>query len=557
MSAGTVKLTIDGQTVEVTKGTTILQAAEKLGIHIPRYCYHPGLEIVGICRICQVEIKGVPNPVISCYALAEDGQEVFTKSPMVERVRRADLEFLLINHPIDCPICDTSGECDLQNYYMTDGKHRSRLRHHKINRLKKTRIGARVVLDQERCILCSRCVRFLKDVTSTHELGFFGKGDRSYIDVVDGKALDGNIYAGNVVDLCPVGALTDDDFRFKCRVWYLKVAPSICPHCSNGCNIEIHFNTELCWKNDGKRIMRIKPRFNPHVNDYWMCDIGRYDYDFAENPTRLERPLVRRGDAQVETTWDEALKIAAERLQPLRVDKGCELAGCIPTPWMTNEAAFLFRKLFVDILGIEHVGFRKNGGEVGGDGFLLRNDRSPNRLGLELIVSEASRGGVPSEEVFRMAADNVLRILVCVECIPDRLPPEELIDAAAKGVDFLMVFASNASTLTERADLVLPVSPWSEENGTWVNWLGRLQWVTPALGPKGYSKNAVEAVALIGRRLGVDLGDGKSRTTFDELAKEISVFGGISYDDLVESGAGLPGYPGSRLEESSGRRERD
>ncbi len=553
MSGETVKLAIDGKPVEVPKGTTILQAAEKLGIHIPRYCYHPGLEIVGICRICQVEVKGSPKPVIACYMQAQDGMEVFTDTELVRRTRSADLEFLLLNHPIDCPICDTSGECDLQNYYMTDGKHKSRLRHRKINRKKKTRIGQQVVLDQERCILCSRCVRFLRHVSKTHELGFFGRGDWSYIDNVEGKTLDGNIYSGNIIDLCPVGALTDDDFRFKCRVWYLERSPSICPHCANGCNTIVEYNTELCWKNDGKRIMRIKPRFNPHVNDYWMCDVGRYNYDWAEQPSRIIRPYHQKSGVCDEITWDEALETAAEKLEEARSGDGPPAIGVVPSPWMTCEAAYLFRKLFVDGLGTKDVGFRKDAGPEGGDGLLFRNDPNPNRLGLELLGAGGPAGGMRRDELLEKAAGGAYRVLVVVEDYPatDRMPPEDLVRRAAEATDFVIVFASNAGSFTEHADLVLSVCPWSEDHGTWVNWRGRVQRLTPALPPKGYTRITVEALAMLASSLRVDLGEGRPVDTFARLAGEVKAFSGLTYGELGEHGTQLRGYSGTKRDESA------
>jgi NADH-quinone oxidoreductase subunit G len=548
-----VHLTIDGMPVEAPKGTTILQAAEMIGIHIPRYCYHPGLEIVGICRICQVEVEGFSKPMISCYTRVEEGQKVLTKSPLAERSRRSDLEFLLVNHPIDCPICDTSGECDLQNYYMTDGKHKSRLRNHKVNRRKRKRIGQNVVLDQERCILCSRCVRFLKDVTGTHELGFFGRGVDSYIDVVEGKSLEGNVYAGNVIDLCPVGALTDDDFRFKCRVWYLSTAPSVCGHCANGCNIEVHYNIERCWLNDGKRIMRIKPRYNPNVNGHWMCDIGRYNYDFAEQPSRVKRPLVARDGAQVEITWDEALGIAAQWLLGEEGnDGGKKGIAFIPSLWMTNEAAWLAKKVFLESLGAAAVGFRKGEGESGGDGLLLRNDRNPNRLGLELIGLDDAGRGLPKDDLLKKAAEGQFGVLVYMQDLPDRVPPAGVIEAAAKGVERLIVFAPNESALTRRAHLVLPICPWSEDHGTWVNWRGRVQWLTPALPPIGYAKIASEALALLGERAGHPCGDGSPTATFELIARDVPAFSGIRWDDLKGSGVALAGYEDKKWTGRSG-----
>lgn len=541
MNRETVLIKIDGNEISVPRGTTILQAAEKLGIHIPRYCYHPALTTVGSCRICQVEVAGAPGPVIACHAQAMDGSEIFTDTDLVRRVRSGVMEFLLLNHPIDCPICDTSGECDLQNYYMTDGKHRSRLRHSKIDRTKRKRIGANVVLDQERCILCSRCVRFLASVTGTNELGFFGKGSESYIDLANGKTLDGNQYAGNVIDLCPVGALTDDAFRFRCRVWYLKRAPSVCPHCANGCNIEVHYNSDLCWKNEGKKIMRIKPRFNPHVNGHWMCDIGRYEFDFAENSTRLGRPLVTRQGGQEEVPWDEALRVAAGRLKGARDDDGSFSIALIPSPGMTNEAAYLLRKVFIDHLGVRTTGFRKGEGGTGGDGMLLRNDQSPNRLGLEIIGCDGPEGGISREEMFRQVGEGKFKVLVFFQDLIHSVPPADLVGFESKGAEFIIVLASNTSPFTELADLVLPVSPWTEDNGTWVNWQGRVQWVTPVLPPIGYSRNTAEVLAMLGDMMGIDVSDGESTATFDRLAREVKEFSGLSHENLKEYGAALNG----------------
>ncbi|MFC1572265.1 2Fe-2S iron-sulfur cluster-binding protein [Candidatus Eisenbacteria bacterium] len=546
MSSEMIRLSIDGRPIEVPAETTILQAAEKLGIFIPRYCYHPGLDIVGSCRMCQVEIKGNPKPAISCHVRVQPDQEVFTDSPLVRRSRRAVLEFLLLNHPIDCPICDASGECDLQDFYMTDGRHKSRLRLPKLNRKKATRLGPTIVLDQERCILCSRCVRFLRDITRTHELGFFGRGSTSYVDVVDGGSIEGNPYAGNIVDICPVGALTDESFRFKCRAWYLSEAPSICPHCATGCNTSVQFNTELCWKNDGKRIMRIMPRFNPQVNDYWMCDIGRHNHDWAEEQTRIKRPLRLSSGAAEEITWEEALSFAIPNLTGLPDREGGKPIAALPSLWMTNESAYLFRRLFLEGLGACATSLPMGESESGDDGLLLHDDRNPNRLGLKVIGCTDHAGDSPRDEILRQASEGKFAALVFVQDRVDRLPPVELIEAATRGAAFVMVLASNTSPFTERAKLVLPISPWTEDDGTWVNWRGLVQRLTPALPPVGYSRNTAQVLAMLGTRLGVELGDGKPEETFARLAQAVPEFEGLSYDTLGEFGAPLKGHCGSK-----------
>ena len=246
-------LTIDGKQIEVPAGTTIIQAADKLGIDIPRYCYHPALPVSGNCRICMVEVEKQPKLQIACYTPVADGMVVKTNSPKVLEARKAVLEFLLVNHPVDCPVCDQAGECKLQDYYMEHGQYDSRLSDVKVKKEKKAfPIGPTVMLDQERCILCTRCVRFADNITKTSEFGVFNRGDHSQLDVYPGKQLDNN-YSGNVVDICPVGALTDTDFRFKCRVWYLAKTKSVCPGCSMGCNITVEWDKMRARINKRKR----------------------------------------------------------------------------------------------------------------------------------------------------------------------------------------------------------------------------------------------------------------------------------------------------------------
>ncbi|MCI0534687.1 MAG: 2Fe-2S iron-sulfur cluster-binding protein, partial [Verrucomicrobiales bacterium] len=242
-----ITLTVDGKPVTVPEGTTVLQACEKARSPVPFYCYHPGLSIAGNCRICLVEIEGTPKLQISCYTRAAEGMKVNTTSDAALAGRRDVLEFLLINHPLDCPVCDQAGECWLQDYYMQHGLYDPKFNEQKVKKTKAVPIGPTVMLDAERCILCSRCVRFTDEVTKTGEFGIFNRGDHAEVGLHPGKTLENN-YAGNVVDICPVGALTDRDFRFKCRVWYLGSTKSVCPGCSRGCNVEIHYNRERDWR---------------------------------------------------------------------------------------------------------------------------------------------------------------------------------------------------------------------------------------------------------------------------------------------------------------------
>src|SRR5688572_616736 len=320
-------LKIDGKEVTVDKGRTIIQVCEQLGIEVPRYCYHPGLRVVGSCRMCLVDVEKMPKLSIACNTPATDDMVVWTQNDKVKEARRSVLEFLLLNHPLDCPVCDRAGECELQNYYMQFAQHDSRLMENKVKKRKAFPIGPYVILDQERCVLCSRCVRFTSEVTQTGELGIFQRATHSEVNIYPGRELNNN-YSGNVVDICPVGALLDRDFRYKMSVWYLKESLSVCPGCSTGCNIRIHYNLDRRYKTEGKRIQRLKPRFNEHVNKYWMCDEGRYNYH-SLNDNRIEEPMVRNAEGFQQTDWDTAITSTVAALQKALNDDGPESIGVI------------------------------------------------------------------------------------------------------------------------------------------------------------------------------------------------------------------------------------
>ena len=263
-----VKCTINGKEVEVEKGTTVIQAFKQLDEDIAHYCWHPGLSIAGVCRLCMVEIEGNPRLQIACNTPVQDGMVISNQSEMVKDAVKWGLDFHLINHPLDCPICDQAGECGLQDQYMQFGQYDPEMGKQKVKKRKVVDLGERVVLDSERCILCSRCVRFTEEVSKTNELGIFNRGDRSEIGTFEDKPLN-NKYSVNTVDICPVGALTSKDFRFRQRVWFLKDKPSVCTGCSTGCSIDVYYNKEGVW--------RVKPRHS-EVNGYWMCDEGREIY---------------------------------------------------------------------------------------------------------------------------------------------------------------------------------------------------------------------------------------------------------------------------------------
>ncbi len=266
MSDKTIKCEINGQPVEVKTGASIIHAFKKLDQPIAHYCWHPGLSVAGVCRLCMVDIEGIPKLQIACNIEAKEGMKISNQSEKVKSAVRWGLEFHLINHPLDCPICDQAGECELQEQYMRFGQYSPNMAEKKVKKRKVIDLGSKIVLDSERCILCTRCTRFTDEVSKTHELGIFNRGDRSEIGVFKDKPLENN-YAINTVDICPVGALTSKDFRFRQRVWYLKTANSICTGCSTGCNTTVDYNEE--------GVFRVKPRYNQKINGHWMCDKGR------------------------------------------------------------------------------------------------------------------------------------------------------------------------------------------------------------------------------------------------------------------------------------------
>jgi len=373
------KLTINGKEVEVPEGTNLIEAAKAAGADVPHYCYHPALSIAGQCRLCMVDIDKVPRPQIACNTQAAEGMVVHTETERVKETRRSMMEFHLINHPLDCPVCDQAGECFLQIYYMKHGLYDPRMTDEKVHKPKAVPLGPHVILDAERCILCSRCVRYCDEVTHTGELGIFHRGDHSEIGLFPGKTLE-NKYSGNVIDICPVGALTDRDFRFQVRVWYLDTAKSVCNGCARGCNIEVHTNKHRTHHNQGRRVARLKPRFNADVNKWWICDAGRYGFKWIDDKSRLAQPLHRAGAQATEVSWDRALPELVTALQRTRPEE----IGFLASPQMSNEDLWVLRRLAAE-LGVKNVDCRVPPRAAGDeDNFLIRADKNPNSRGAEL-----------------------------------------------------------------------------------------------------------------------------------------------------------------------------
>ncbi len=528
-----ITLTIDEKPVTVPEGTTVLQACEKAGSPVPFYCYHPGLSIAGNCRICLVEIEGTPKLQISCYTRAAEGMKVRTTSDKALVGRRDVLEFLLINHPLDCPVCDQAGECWLQDYYMKHGLYDPKFNETKIKKAKKVPLGPTVMLDAERCILCSRCVRFTDEITKTGEFGIFNRGDHAEVGLHPGKALENN-YSGNVVDICPVGALTDRDFRFKCRVWYLGSTPSVCPGCSRGCNIEIHTNRERAWRPHiagGERVMRLKPRYNPDVNQWWMCDVGRYGYTRID-AERLAAPQVRQNGTTTPVAWDAALARVAEALRRLRDARALDQAGAILSSHLTNEDLYAAKRVFAE-LGVRQAVFqRPQPGQ--GDALLLQPDRSPNARG-----AQALRIAEGADALLAKAADGSLKILVVFTQDLAEIFGAARVQQAAQRLELLVFIGPNANATAAQAHIVLPSASYAEQDGTFTNFEGRVQRIRAALLPAGEARPAWDILHALAKSLGVAFAAVDAASIFAELAQVEPAFAGLSYDTVGHQGAPL------------------
>ena len=509
-----VKLTIEGIEISVPKGTTILEAAKQAGIVIPHYCYHPGLPVAGVCRMCLVEVEGLPTLQIGCATQVADGQVVRVYSEQALKARESVLEFLLINHPLDCPICDQAGECELQNYVFREGRSQTRYTPRFAKRFDPVEdFGPDILFVANRCILCTRCVRFMDHVAEDGVISVSERGDRAFIGIHPDRQLD-NTWAGNVVDLCPVGSLISKDFLHKARAWEVDMTASICTGCSQGCNVTIDTRSNA--------VVRIKPRVNMAVNRYFICDHGRMAYRWMNKGDRIEVPLVKESGNLVATDWDHALERAAQA-----VSGSGGRAVALVSPGASNEALHLIKRLFssLELRGAFRV-TRVEGEEPlpGVDGLALRSERAANATGAKAL------GFTDEFDDAVSAVDGAAVVFVLDETLDG--VSADVLDKAAQ----VVYVGTSLPDCARGADVVLPITNVAEEDGSFMNRDCRVQRYLQAKSAPGMARPAWWVLSEIMAQMG----DGEPFTdasqAFDAIGEEVSAIAGLSYDQLVYGG---------------------
>jgi len=524
------KLTIEGKAIAVPAGTTVLQAAEKLGIDIPTFCYHPNLSIAGNCRMCLVEIEGQGKPVTACSTPVNEGMVVKVNSPGAKEARRAVIEFLLTNHPLDCPICDKSGECTLQDNSMTQGKMKSRFTFGKNHKAKAKDIGKHIVLDAERCIMCTRCVRFLDEVTKTGELGIFGRGNHEELGLAPGKRLD-NPYSGCVTDICPVGALTMKEFRFQSRVWFLEKTESICQSCARGCNITVEANPNAINKVGTRRVFRLMPRENKKVNRSWMCDEGRLRFRFVDERRILE-PVRRLDGKESPVTWDSALDSLARLLGKAkrgRVGFLLSRSSSVEDLFLANE--FISRHMKGAVVAIDTPPNRL----PTSDRFLMRMDKHSNSGGARALGMKSS--GRDWLNLFKKTSDGRIDTLVVVGHEITQLHPGAI--QARRRLKELVVLSSNEGVTPSMATMLLPVAVFAERAGVVVNFEGRAQIFRKAFEPVGQARPEWTIWRDLLGRFGTPRLLRNEEAVFRSVAGKVGSFRGLEYSSLGSLGKNL------------------
>ena len=542
-------VTINGKEVSIgdSERLNCIQAAKRADIEIPHYCWHPALTVVASCRMCLVEVGDkkpdgtvamVPRVVPGCQTPVKDGTVIVTNSAKVKQAQAATLEYLLLNHPLDCPTCDQAGECFLQDYTYKFGHMQSRLMEPKELKPDKDYIGDQITLFTDRCVMCTRCVRFTREISGTGELQVIHRGDHEEIDIFPGIPCD-NKLAGNVVDLCPVGALCSKDFLYEQRVWWLNSKNSVCPGCSTGCSIRVDQNKDVLY--------RLKPRENPQAQGSFMCDEGRFGWKYIHSDQRLKLPEQRSGGQTVSNNWDAVLPAVRNALKDAALRAPSKFAAVI-SPWATVEEAYLLatfaRKLSpkarlaigpVRTVGADDL-YPKDvhGQPASPTKFTIRAEKCPNRRGVEAVLKQIQGSVIEFSELLPQVSRGEIDALYVLGGDPEGWISEA--DAAPLGrLRLLVVQDLLASAASAKAQFVLAGAAWAEKDGTFVNHKGLAQAIHRALrGPEEARPDARILMELAERH-----GMFHAPTLRKEIAAAIPALAGLAVGDLGELGVML------------------
>ena len=552
----TVSLTIDGRQVSVAKGRTVLQAAIESGIKVPYYCYHPGLGIDGSCRVCIVRIDKMPKLQTSCSTPVSEGMVVHTQTPDVVEARASVFEFLLINHPLDCPVCDKGGECPLQDFSYSYGPNESRMEFpRRVFDGEGVRadvdFGPTLMLNRNRCILCTRCVRFMREVDTDPQINITDRGYGSEIATFRDEGVH-SLLSGNLMDVCPVGAITTKDYRFKSRPWdNPQAVDTICTLCEKGCNTTAWIKAKPEWAK-GAQLIRTTPRFNPEVNGYWMCDIGRFDYHWIEGDDRLQRPLLRSEAGALEPTdWSNALAKLADRVTA---------AGNANLRFLISAHAALEELFLIGKIG-GALGTAEDGVAISWRTrvkpqpprvkFTIPPVDAPNVNGARDLgfPVRAAADGSADLSAFRAAVEGgAVAGLYVFDPGPDgSIGDVSWVIAARKSgrLPLLVVQGVLMTELARAADIVLPGTAWVEKDAAYVNVEGRLQAAARAIVAPGEAQEDWQVFVNVGLALGVPMSHTSSATVRAELAAALSA--NVPADSpLRERYAGLAGLAFAR-----------
>ena len=532
-----VNVQINGVWHQFPKGTRLIEACEQAGSYVPRYCYHKKLSSPGNCRMCLIEmglpkmgpdrkpelgadgkpiINWMPRPQISCAQDVSEGMGVRTDSPLAQECRKGVMEFLLINHPLDCPICDQAGECRLQEFSVEYGSAESRFLENKVKKPKNIELGPRVTLDDERCILCSRCIRFCQEIAHDDVLGFVDRGSHSVLTAHPGKRLENN-YSLNTVDICPVGALTSSHFRFQMRVWFLKETKSFCTSCATGCNTVIGTREDV--------IYRQTPRENDAVNSTWMCDYGRLNFEYLQSDKRLLQPEILSGDKLIATEWNVAITHAAVQLKHY---SGWEIA-ILASGRMTNEELWLTSQL-ARVLGVDLIDIVPRTGPS--DDILLSTDRNPNTNGARLL-GVTSVPGARLREIADGVASGRIKGLIALGESPIEIG---LAIAQLKALPAFVAMNILGDDATPVATVVLPSFGFAEKRGSMINGKGRLQRLNRAVRGPGQARDDWEILRDLVQAISGQNSIYSIEDVFRQMSESVPQFADLSLSKIGDRG---------------------